>query len=44
MTGFLAWLLGKSMLETRGIGWPWFIHFLPDVVIFLSYALLRVKA
>ena len=44
MTGFLAWLLGKSMLETRGIAWPWLIHFLPDVVIFLSYALLRVKA
>jgi membrane protease YdiL (CAAX protease family) len=44
MTGFLAWLLGKSMLETRGIAWPWLIHFLPDVVIFISYALLRVKA
>jgi membrane protease YdiL (CAAX protease family) len=43
MTGFLAWLMGKSMLETRGIAWPWLIHFLPDVVIFLSYALLRVK-
>ena len=43
MTGFLAWLLGKSMLETRGLGWPWFIHFVPDVVIFFSYALLRVK-
>jgi hypothetical protein len=44
MTGFLAWLLGKSMLETKGIAWPWLIHFLPDVVIFLSYALMRVKA
>ena len=44
MTGFLAWLLGKSMLETRGIGWPWLMHFLPDVMIFFSYALLRVKA
>ncbi len=43
MTGFLAWLLGKSMLETRGIAWPWLIHFLPDVVIFFSYALLRMK-
>ena len=38
MTGFLAFLLGKSMLETKGFLWPWFIHFLPDVVIFLSYA------
>lgn len=44
MTGFLAWLLGKSMLETRGIAWPWLIHFLPDVVVFFSYALLRMKA
>jgi membrane protease YdiL (CAAX protease family) len=43
MTGFLAWLIGKSMLETRGFFWAWFIHFLPDVVIFLSYALLFLK-
>ncbi|MBU0529909.1 CPBP family intramembrane metalloprotease, partial [bacterium] len=43
MTGFLAWLLGKSILETKGIFWAWFIHFLPDVVIFASYALLWVK-
>ena len=40
MTGFLAWLIGKSILETRGIAWAWFIHFVPDVVVFLSYALL----
>ena len=39
MTGFLAWLLGKSMLETKGFFWAWFIHFLPDVVIFSSYAI-----
>jgi membrane protease YdiL (CAAX protease family) len=43
MTGFLAWLIGKSILETRGFFWAWFIHFLPDVVIFLSYALLWIK-
>ena len=40
MVGFLAYLLGKSMLETRGFLWPWFIHFVPDVVVFFSYALL----
>lgn len=34
MAGFLGWLLGKSMLETRGFFWPWFIHFLQDVMIF----------
>lgn len=38
MTGFLAFLLGKAMLETRGLLAPWFIHFVPDVVIFASYA------
>lgn len=43
MTGFLAWLTGKSMLETKGIFWAWFIHFLPDVVIFFSYAILWIK-
>jgi membrane protease YdiL (CAAX protease family) len=42
MVGFLAWLLGKSMLETKGFLWPWIIHFIPDVVIFFSYALLFV--
>ncbi len=39
MTGFLAWLMGKSILETKGLFWAWFIHFLPDVVIFASYAI-----
>jgi len=39
MTGFLAWIIGRSMLETKGFLWPWLIHFLPDVVIFYSYAL-----
>jgi hypothetical protein len=34
MAGFLGWLLSKSMLETKGFFWPWFIHFLQDVVIF----------
>lgn len=43
MTAFLAWLIGKSMLETRGFLWPWFIHFLPDVVVFLFYALTFVR-
>ncbi len=38
LPGFLAWLIGKSMLETKGFGWPWFIHFVPDVVVFVSYA------
>ena len=34
MAGFLGWWLGKSMLETRGLWWAWFIHFVQDVWIF----------
>jgi len=44
MVGFLAWLLGKAMLETEGFFWPWFVHLVPDVVIFFSYALLFVQS
>jgi membrane protease YdiL (CAAX protease family) len=44
MVGFLAWLLGKAMLETKGFLWSWFIHFVPDAVIFFSYALLFVRS
>ena len=29
-----GWLIGKSMLETRGFFWAWFIHFWMDAVIF----------
>lgn len=36
MAGFLGWLLAKSIVETRGIFWSWFIHFLQDVVIFFA--------
>jgi membrane protease YdiL (CAAX protease family) len=36
---FMGWLLSKAMLETRGLFWPWFIHFLSDVAIFASVAI-----
>jgi membrane protease YdiL (CAAX protease family) len=39
LAGFLGWFLGKSMLETRGLWWAWFIHFLQDVRIFLFLAI-----
>lgn len=39
MATFLGWLLGKSMLETRGFCWAWFIHFLQDVLIFAFLAI-----
>jgi hypothetical protein len=44
MAGFLGWFLGKSMLETQGFFWPWFIHFLQDVAIFAFMAIGSVTA
>jgi hypothetical protein len=38
MAGGLGWLLGKSMLETKGLFWAWFIHFWQDVAIFAFMA------
>lgn len=34
-----GWLMGKSMLETRGFTWAWIIHFCMDVVVFTFIAL-----
>jgi membrane protease YdiL (CAAX protease family) len=39
---FMGWILGKAMLETRGLLWPWFIHFLSDVSIFTFIAIALV--
>ena len=44
MAGFLGWLLGKAMLETKGFAWAWFIHFLQDVLIFSFMAIGSVMA
>ena len=38
MAGALGWVLGKSMLETKGVFWAWFIHFWQDVAIFTFIA------
>ena len=38
MAGFMGWFLAKSILETRGVFWAWFIHFLQDVIIFVVMA------
>jgi hypothetical protein len=38
LTGLFGWLLGKSMLETKGFIWPWFMHFWGDAAIFLFVA------
>lgn len=34
MAGLLGYILAKSVYETQGIFWAWFIHFLQDIVIF----------
>jgi hypothetical protein len=39
MATFLGWLLAKSMQETRGLFWAWFIHFWQDVWIFSFLAI-----
>jgi hypothetical protein len=39
LAGFLGWFLGKSILETRGFFWAWFIHFLQDVFVFAFLAM-----
>ncbi|AHF00172.1 hypothetical protein THITH_11215 [Thioalkalivibrio paradoxus ARh 1] len=39
MAGFLGWLLAKSVIETHGIFWAWFIHFVQDVVIFSAFVM-----
>jgi hypothetical protein len=39
MAWLLGWLLGKSMIETGGFFWAWFIHFLQDVAIFSFMAI-----
>ena len=39
MTGFLGWLMAKSMLETQGFFWAWFIHFVNDIPVFVFLAM-----
>jgi hypothetical protein len=35
---FMGWMLGKAMVETRGLFWSWWIHVLSDIVIFIFLA------
>jgi membrane protease YdiL (CAAX protease family) len=38
-TGAVAVLLGRAMIETRGLGWPIALHFSIDLVIFTFLAI-----
>jgi membrane protease YdiL (CAAX protease family) len=40
--GALGLLFGQAMLDTRGIAWPWLLHFLTDAVIFALFAMAAV--
>lgn len=44
MASVWGWYLGKCMVETKGFVWPWFIHFLQDVLIFTFMAIGAVVA
>lgn len=35
LAGFFAWVMARSMVDTRGLGWAWLFHFIQDVIIFL---------
>ena len=39
LTFVAGWIFGRAMVETRSILLPWFLHFVPDAVIFVSSAL-----
>ncbi|MBG0786199.1 MAG: CPBP family intramembrane metalloprotease [Anaerolineaceae bacterium] len=44
MASILGYFLSKSMVETKGFFWPWFIHFWQDVAIFSFMAIGSVMA
>jgi membrane protease YdiL (CAAX protease family) len=42
MAAFFAWIVARSMVDTRGLGWAWSLHFIQDVIIFLMVAMTGV--
>jgi uncharacterized protein len=44
MAGALGFVLAKSLLETNGLFWAWFIHFIQDVIIIGSLFLFSSKS
>ena len=39
MTLALALVAGRSMVDTKGSFWPWFMHALPDCVLFYYWGI-----
>lgn len=44
LAGFLGWILARSMQQTRGMFWAWFVHFWQDVLIFSFLAVGSITA
>jgi membrane protease YdiL (CAAX protease family) len=44
ITATLGWVFGKAMLETEGLGWGWFLHWLQNIVIYGMWALSAAAA
>ena len=40
LAAFFAFFMGKAMLETGGMTWPWICHFAADAAVFLFLAVL----
>lgn len=40
VSGLLGWLLAKSVVETQSLGWALLIHFLLDIIVFGSGAMI----
>ncbi|MBV8843441.1 MAG: CPBP family intramembrane metalloprotease [Bryobacterales bacterium] len=38
LTFVVGWIFGLAMVETRSILLPWFLHFVPDAVIYVTSA------
>lgn len=39
-SGSLGWFMAKLVMETKSLGWAWFIHFLQDLMIFGAGAMI----
>ncbi len=44
MAGSVGLLFGRAMIETRGLAWPWALHFTSDLVIYAALALIATSS
>ncbi len=44
LAAFFAYIMGKAMLETKGIVWPFICHFAADAAVFIFMAVSAVAA